>query len=123
MRFTTTFIAASLVLAASFAPALAQPDRYHGGYHRHKHWRNKYRKAIRRSWNDERRLYQRYWNNPSTSARLRYDPQLRAAWLRYHNNRWNGNYDWSNYNNPAFIDYLHRNQPDLLTQMRSIFNF
>lgn len=123
MRLFKYILAATVVLTASFGPALADPHYYHGYNNRHKHWKKKYRKAIRRNWNEERGLYQRYWNHPNAQARLRYDAQLREQWRRYHNNNWNGNYSWSNYNDPRFIDYLHTNNPSLLTNIRSVLGF
>lgn len=47
------------------------------------------------------------------------DSQLRAAYLSFHNNQWNGPYGWDNYSDPRFLDYLHTNQPSILESILS----
>ncbi len=130
MRLAQLLLAASVILAGSVAPALAQPDRYQNGYYgngqrhkQHKNWRKKHRKAIKRNWSDERRLYQSNWDRPNNSVRVRYDSQLRDQWQRYHHNNYNGTPTWSNYNDPQFIDYMHNNNPSLLNNLRSVLGF
>lgn len=43
--------------------------------------------------------------------------QMQAAYLAYHNNNWNGGYNWDYYSEPQFIDYLQLNQPSLLDRI------
>lgn len=45
--------------------------------------------------------------------------QMRAEFGAYHNNNWNGNYGWSQYSDPGFIDYLNTSRPSILTTIRS----
>ncbi len=47
------------------------------------------------------------------------DAQMRTAYLAYHNNNWNGPYNWSGYSNPQFLDYLQTRQPSLLQRVLS----
>jgi hypothetical protein len=47
------------------------------------------------------------------------DSQMRAAWLAYHNNQWNGPYNWNNYSDPRFLDYLQTSRPSLLQTILS----
>jgi hypothetical protein len=130
MRLFNYLLAASVVLSACVGPALADPHHgWHGnrnGNHRAKHWKKKYRKSMRRNfnnWNDERSYYSSHWNSPNAAARARYDAQMRENWLRYKNNNYNGTYSWSTYNDPRFIDYLHNNNPSLLTNIRNVIGF
>lgn len=128
MRLFNYLLTATILMGTVAGPALADPHHgWHGNNnHRGKHWRKKYRKAMRRNfnnWNDERSYYLSRWNSPNAAARARYDAQMRENWLRYKNNNWNGNYSWSTYNDPRFIDYLHNNNPSLLTNIRSIIGF
>lgn len=127
MRLFNYLLTATILLGTVAGPALADPHNgWHNNNHRSKHWRKKYRRAMRRNfnnWNDERSYYISKWNTPSAAARARYDAQMRENWLRYKNNNWNGNYSWSTYNDPRFIDYLHTNNPSLLTNIRSIIGF
>ncbi len=144
MRLFNYLLAASVVLSACVGPALADP--YHNGYrnnnngnHRAKHWKKKYRKSMRRNnnninnnisshrnynnWNEERSLYSSNWNRPNAAARARYDAQMRENYLRYKNNNYNGDVNWSTYNDPRFMDYLHNNNPSLLTNIRNVIGF
>lgn len=93
---------------------------HHGNGHAYGHSKHYYKKYA---WNQERDLYKRHWSKINTSQRARYDAQMRAQWLAYHHNHWDGSYDWSNYNDPAFLDYLHTRNPSLLTNIRSILGF
>ncbi len=45
--------------------------------------------------------------------------QMRAAWLSYHNNQWNGPYGWNTYSDPMFLDYLRSNNSGLLNSLLS----
>lgn len=53
--------------------------------------------------------------NAAQQAQL--DNQMRAAYLAYHNNNYAGLYNWTNYSNPQFLDYLQNRQPSLLQQI------
>lgn len=43
--------------------------------------------------------------------------EMQAAFLAYHNNNWNGGYNWDYYSEPQFLDYLQLNQPSLLDRI------
>lgn len=45
------------------------------------------------------------------------DAQMRQAYLSYHNNSWNGPYNYDVYSEPQFLDYLQTNQPSLLDRI------
>lgn len=45
--------------------------------------------------------------------------QMQAAYLAYHNNNYNGAYNWNVYSNPQFLDYLQYKKPSLLQQVLS----
>lgn len=111
-------IALSLIMVTG---AISMPDASarHHKHHQKKSWK-KYRKY---NWNQERNFYRQRWNRINASQRSRYDSQMRAQWLAYHNNNWNGSYNWNNYNDPGFLDYLHTRSPGLLTNIRSILGF
>lgn len=77
---------------------------------------NKYRN----NWNDQRTYLQSnlaYFNQLAQLDRARQaqlDAQMRAAYLAYHNNQWNGPYGWDSYSDPLFLDYLQSNNPSVL---------
>lgn len=138
MKFNTKILSAACAIIAVGAtmvtPAIARDhdhDYDHG--HHYGHYKN-YRKAQHRAarnayraqvydWNTERGLYNRHWNRISAANRRALDAQMRAQWLAYHNNNWNGAYNWNNYNDPAFMDYLHNRNPGLLTNLRTYLGF
>ena len=95
----------------------------HGRGHGHAYGHSKKYYKKHYSWNQERDLYKRNWSRINTSQRSRYDAQMRSQWLAYHHNQWNGSYDWNNYNDPAFLDYLHSRNPNLLNSIRGILGF
>lgn len=112
-------IALSLILVTG---AFSMPDASARDHHRH-HPKKAWKKYRKYNWNQERNFYRQRWNRINASQRSRYDAQMRAQWLAYHNNNWNGSYNWNNYNDPGFLDYLHTRSPGLLTNIRSILGF
>jgi hypothetical protein len=72
------------------------------------------------NWNEEREHYRKHWDHMNRERQQELDGQMRAAWLAYHHNNWNGAYSWNNYNDPQFLDYLHGSNPSLLTRLRGI---
>lgn len=124
--------AAMLISLLTSVPTLADPHHgqgwqgCHGNGNAWGHYKNKnYKKCWKKqhSWNDDRKLYRKYWGRLSPSQRAQFDAQMRAQWLSYHHNRWNGNCSWSSYNDPAFLDYVHTNNPGLLNNIRSLIGF
>lgn len=140
MEFNTKILSATaavIALGTALAtPALARDHDYDRDYERsrhygrYKHYRQVQNRAIKNSykaqvydWNTERGLYNRHWNRMSATNRRALDAQMRAQWRAYHNNNWNGAYSWNNYNDPAFMDYLHNRNPGLLTNLRTSLGF
>lgn len=146
-RFTTSVIAA-VALLGLMAPAFARHDHddHHGRGHSRRYKKNvsnKYkryyknqRKAAvqsakwdwnRHNWNEQRDYMHSNWQSRSArinaAQRAQLDAQLRAQWLAYHNNNWNGSYDWNQYNDPRFWDYVHDRNPSVLTQIRNVLGF
>ncbi len=84
------------------------------------YWRNHWGN----NWNDQRDWYQHNFNTlqaRSANERQRQlEAQMRAQYLLYNNNNYNGPYGWSQYSDPRFLDYLHTRQPGLLTTIRSM---
>lgn len=144
MRNKTTIKLVALLALLSFAaPSDARPDdhRYN------KHVSKQYRKAVKRryknrkrvarqaakwdwnrhNWNEQRAYMQNNWRARSAQLdarrRAELDAQLRAQWLSYNNNNYNGPYNWDMYNNPRFFDYIHNNNPSLLNTIRNVFNW
>ncbi len=68
-----------------------------------------YLKANIRRLNQERAL--------SQLQQQQLNAQMQAAYLAYHNNNWNGGYNWDYYSEPQFLDYLQVNQPSLLDRI------
>lgn len=83
---------------------------YHGDWHGHG-WGN--------DWNSNRTLYRNNWNRISVDRQRELDEQMRAQWMAYHHNNWNGQYNWNMYNDPRFLDYLHTSNPGLLGTLRN----
>ena len=105
-------------------------DRYdrddHKDYNRYKHhqqaaWKNNEWKNN--DWNGQRTLYRNNWNRISRQRQQDLDAQMRAQWMAYHHNNWNGNYSWNTYNDPQFLDYLHSSNPGLLSTLRNYIGF
>ncbi len=141
-----TIMAGMLVISAtSVTPALADhhdnqynnwdrrdinvrvnDDRYDNRYHDN-HGYNKHNRqnvyVNNSDWNGQRTLYRNNWNRISRERQQELDAQMRAQWLAYHHNDYNGNYSWNNYNNPQFLDYLHTSNPGLLTTVRNYIGF
>ncbi|MBX9671096.1 MAG: hypothetical protein K2X93_26135 [Candidatus Obscuribacterales bacterium] len=139
-KFSTHLVVAIALLSIS-APAFARHDHHdgrgHGRGYSNKHYRkyvknrNQVNKKIARwewgkhSWNQRRDYLRNNWRNRSAQVsaaqRAQVDAQLRAQWLAYHNNNWNGAYDWNQYSDPAFLDYMNNRNPSLLDQIRRMF--
>lgn len=79
------------------------------------------------NWNDQRSYLRNNWRQRngrlSAQQQQQLDAQMRGQWLRYHNNNWNGSYNWDQYSDPNFLDYVHNNDPSLMTRIRSSFGF
>ncbi len=80
------------------------------------------------NWNDQRAQLRANWQRNediriSAAQQQLLDDQMKAQWNQYHNNKWNGQYSWSQYNDPKFLDYVHTNNPSLLTTLRTRFGF
>ncbi len=92
-------------------------DRNDDRHYRHQQasWNN--------DWNGQRTLYRNNWNRVSSQRQRDLDAQMRAQWLAYNHNNWNGNYSWNTYNDPRFLDYLHTSNPGLLTTLRNYIGF
>ena len=123
--------ALTLALVAAFAlsPVAAFADHHYG--HDNGNPRNQWKahkramKQARKqySWSQERGMYRNSWGRASAAQRRQYDAQLAAQWRAYHHNNWRGTPNWNNYNDPAFLDYVHTSNPSLLTSLRTMFNF
>jgi len=103
-------------------------DNYKGNYNRDydRHYDRHYRhqKAMwNNDWNGQRTLYRNNWNRISRERQKELDAQMRAQWLAYHHNNWNGSYNWNTYNDPLFLDYLHTSNPGLLNTVRNYLGF
>jgi hypothetical protein len=147
MRNIISFACAVAVSATVALPVLAYDhdhdhdhDHYNNGHHngwnnrynrynkynRYKKWNRHQQHVAQRvahDWNWEKNQYYTNWNRVNVAKQRELDAQLRAQWLAYHHNNWNGAYSWSNYRDPNFINYLHTSNPSLLTQIRTIIGF
>lgn len=81
----------------------------------HTHWGN--------NWNDQREWYKHNLRNMQRAQQQQYEAQMRAQYLAYRNNNYNGPYGWDAYSEPGFLDYLHTRSPGLLNSIRSIIGF
>ncbi|HEY9714926.1 MAG TPA: hypothetical protein V6C72_15770 [Chroococcales cyanobacterium] len=97
-----------VVASMSMMPALAD--------HHHHDWNHIDQNAA---WEEQRDVYRHNWKRLRKEHQRELDAEMRAQWLAYHHNQWNGGYGWSQYNNPGFLDYLHTSNPGLLTRMSS----
>lgn len=79
------------------------------------HWGN--------NWNDQREWYRHNLRNLQRDRQRQLDAQMRAQYLTYRNNNYNGPYGWDNYSEPGFLDYLHMRSPGLLNTIRSRLGF
>lgn len=96
-------------------------DRYDNrNYDRH--YRHQ-QAAVNNDWNGQRTLYRNNWNRISRQRQQDLDAQMKAQWLAYHHNDYNGNYSWNTYNDPRFLDYLHTSNPGLLSTLRNYIGF
>ena len=97
-------------------------DDHHYNYNKH----NRHNNVVvndDRDWNGQRTLYRNNWNRMSHQRQQELDAQMRAQWLAYHHNNYEGDYTWNNYNDPRFLDYLHTSNPSLLTTLRNYIGF
>lgn len=87
--------------------------------------RYKVYKKFRNSWNEQRAYLHSNIGRFDQIAHLnqlqqqQLDNQMRAAFLLYHHNNWNGTNTWNNYSDPRFLDYLQSSQPSLLKSLLS----
>jgi type II secretory pathway pseudopilin PulG len=96
------------------------------------HWDNRWYDRSRqqasldrrfRNWNDQRDYIKANLRQINKIAKLnalqqqQLNAQMQAAYLAYHNNNWNGGYNWDYYSEPQFLDYLHSSQPSLLDKI------
>ncbi|MBX9692521.1 MAG: hypothetical protein K2Z81_09060, partial [Cyanobacteria bacterium] len=83
-----------------------------------------YRK-YNKNWNEQRSYLRTNLRNFNQLAQMnqiqqqQLDNQMRAAYLSYHNNSWNGPYNWDNYSDPNFLDYLQNHNSSLLQTILS----
>lgn len=132
--------------ALSTAPALADHHNHHDNYKYNnsnwdrrdinvrvndnrydnrnfdRHYRHQQAKWSN-DWNGQRTLYRNNWNRVSIQRQRDLDAQMRAQWLAYNHNNYNGNYSWNTYNDPRFLDYLHTSNPGLLSTLRNYIGF
>lgn len=81
----------------------------------HTHWGN--------NWNDQREWYRHNLRSMQIDRQRQLDAQMRAQYLMYRNNNYNGPYGWNMYSEPGFLDYLHTRSPGLLNTIRSMIGF
>lgn len=139
------------ILAISVAPAFADHD-HHDNRDNEDHWNNNRNINVRvnddrfehsnryhnkhyrqyqtanndwndRDWSGQRTLYRNNWNRVSHEQQQQIDAQMRAQWLAYHHNNYNGDYTWNQYSDPRFLDYVHRSNPSLLNTLRNYVGF
>ena len=83
-------------------------------------------KKYHNNWNEQRTYLRSNLGRFNELANLNrqqqelLDSQMRAAYLQYHNNHYNGVYNWNTYSDPQFIDYIQTRNPSLL---QSILGF
>lgn len=83
-------------------------------------------KKYHNNWNEQRSYLRSNLSRFNELADLnrqqqeQLDRQMRAAYLQYHNNQYNGPYSWNAYSDPQFIDYIQTKNPSLL---QSILGF
>jgi hypothetical protein len=133
MRNVLTAGTAIALIAMMAAPAMAKHSNYYRHYNKydnhHDNRDNHYGQHDNRynnnknDWNWQRTQFRSNWRRLSASRQRQLDAQMRAQWLAYHNNNWNGSYSWNNYSDPAFLDYLHTRNPGLLTTLRTYIGF
>ncbi len=101
-------------------------------HHRNKAISQANRQAARWDWNKHNWNEQRAYMNTNWAAqaaaldeakRQQLDSQLRTQWMAYHNNNWNGTYNFNQYSDPGFLDYVHTRNPSMLTQIRNVVGF
>lgn len=139
---TITLAALAIISAQTIEPAMAQ--HYPGDGHGHGNnngynngYNNNHRKEVRKqvrkeqrrqarkfaNWNEERGYYGQRWGSVPLNDQRRYDAQMRREWQAYKGANWRGTSSWNNYNDPAFLDYMHNRNPSLMTQLRTTLGF
>jgi hypothetical protein len=80
-------------------------------------------KKYRNNWNEQRTYLRSNLSRFNELADLNrqqqelLDSQMRAAYLQYHNNQYNGAYNWNTYSDPQFIDYVQTRNPSLMQRI------
>jgi hypothetical protein len=111
-------------------------------YHRNRKYNQRNRKYVHKAvrqdinnswrwdkhnWNEQRAYMRSNWGarraRMNAAQQQQLDAQLQAQWLAYNNNNWNGQYTWDQYSDPQFLDYIHNNNPSVLTTIRSYLGF
>jgi hypothetical protein len=123
-------LASSLAIVAfvSTMPVLADHDNDHNngynnghgngnGHRKHRNYNNYRNQQQLNNWDQQRTYYSSNWRRISPSQQRTLDKQMRTHWNAYHQNNWNGNTNWSTYNDPGFFNYLHTNNPSLMTRI------
>jgi|GEM_PF-350136 hypothetical protein len=81
----------------------------------------------RHNWIEQRQYMRDNWRarraRMSALQQQQLDAQLRAQYLAYKNNQYNGPYSWDMYSDPSFLDYVQTRNPSLLTTIRSVLGF
>lgn len=88
----------------------------------HKNWN-----WDKHNWNEQRSQLHDNWRSQRTyltaAQQARLDADMKIQWRQYKNNNWNGQYTWDQYSDPRFLDYVHTQNPSLLTTIRSYFGY
>lgn len=142
-------VLASLAVLALTTPIAALADHDHDDWRRNQYRNNQkvqkriiqsQRKAYKKysqdhwnthwgnNWNDQRSWYSYNMRNRMNARRAddrqrQLEAQLRAQYLAYNNNNYNGAYGWNQYSDPNFLNYVHGRNPSLLNSIRSIVGF
>lgn len=126
MRKLASVVCSLMALTFLSLPVEAKPHDNYNYKYKNKHSNHgQYRRSHRpnNDWSWQRNEFRNRWSRMSASRQRALDAQMRAQWLAYHRGRWNGSYGWNNYSDPGFLDYLHTNNPSLLTTLRSYLGF
>lgn len=80
------------------------------------------------NWSEQRDYLKNHWSRHdeqrmSALQRQQLDAQMRAQWMQYKNNRWQGNPTWNQYSDPGFLDYIHTRNPSLMQTLRTQIGF
>lgn len=80
------------------------------------------------NWKEQKDYLKCHWrrhdeHRMSAQQQQQLDAQMRAQWMQYHNNKWQGNPTWNQYSDPGFLDYIHNRNPGLLQTLRTQIGF